>query len=150
MNAFDVSRRTRSNLLQSIEHFGDDQLNIIPKDFKNNLIWHLGHVVVSQQLLCYGLSELPLLVEQDIVEKYRRGTKPEAVVDQAEIRGIKEMMFNLIDLTESDYQTGKFIHFNAYQSLYGLTLTNIDDAITFNNLHEALHLGYVLSIRKLL
>jgi hypothetical protein len=33
-----------------------DQLNTIPEGFNNNLIWNIGHIIVSQQLLVYKLS----------------------------------------------------------------------------------------------
>ncbi|MDH3244682.1 MAG: DinB family protein [Saprospiraceae bacterium] len=145
---FDVLRQTRRNLLGSVKKFNSDQLNLVPPGFNNNLIWHLGHVLVSQQLLTYAKCGLPLNVDQDLVDKYRRGTKPEGPATDEEIKSIKDQFFLRVDETEADYQVGVFQNYESYSSLYGLELKTIDDALAFNNLHEALHLGYVLSIRK--
>jgi hypothetical protein len=145
---FDVLRQTRRNLLGSVKKFNNDQLNLVPPGFNNNLIWHLGHVLASQQLLTYAKCGLPINVDQVLVDKYRRGTKPEGPASDEEIQFIKDQFFLRVDETEADYQAGLFQQYEDYSSLYGLELKTIEDALSFNNLHEALHLGYVLSIRK--
>jgi hypothetical protein len=47
-----------------------DQLNTIPEGFNNNLIWNIGHIIVSQLLVInFGL---PMMVSDELVEKYKR------------------------------------------------------------------------------
>ncbi|MDH3651371.1 MAG: DinB family protein [Saprospiraceae bacterium] len=145
---FEIVRQTRKNLLGSVRNFNTDQLNFIPTGFNNNLIWNLGHVLVSQQLLTYQMSGLSPNVEQSLIEKYRKGSGPDGKASDGEIQSIKDQFFTRIDETEADYQAGKFHNFQGYTSAYGLELKTIEDVLDFDNLHEALHLGYVLSIRK--
>jgi hypothetical protein len=146
---FDILRQTRKNQLSIIEQFDNDQLNLIPAKFNNNLIWNLGHVIVTQQLLCYKLSGIRLQIDSTLVDKYRKGSKPEGPVNNQEIQQIKDYVINTVDQMESDFQTGIFEHYTTYSTSYGITLNSIEDAINFNNSHEAMHLGTMMAMCKL-
>lgn len=47
-----------------------------------------------------------------------------------------------------DYERGLFREFKAYQTSYGAKLKDIEQALQFNNVHEGLHLGYMMALRK--
>jgi len=49
----DGIRRTRTYLLDFIKDLSVEQLNEIPGRLNNNIIWNLGHTLVTQQHLCY-------------------------------------------------------------------------------------------------
>ncbi|MGH2624736.1 MAG: DinB family protein, partial [Sphingobacterium sp.] len=49
----DVIKRTRIKLFELIEDLNAEQLNQIPDGFTNNIIWNVGHMISSQQGLCY-------------------------------------------------------------------------------------------------
>ncbi|MEM8908542.1 MAG: hypothetical protein AAGD05_11895 [Bacteroidota bacterium] len=51
--------------------------------------------------------------------------------------------------TRQDLQSGRFQSFEPYQTSYGLNLTDLESAIAFNNIHENLHLGTMMALRKL-
>jgi hypothetical protein len=48
-----------------------------------------------------------------------------------------------------DYQHGVFKSYKEYPTSYGFELKSIDDAIIFNNVHESLHLGTIMALKKL-
>ena len=50
-----------------LENYSLEQLNKIPTGFSNNLIWNLGHIIVSQQGLVYRLSGLPINVSTEMM-----------------------------------------------------------------------------------
>jgi hypothetical protein len=85
-----------------------------------------------------------------LVDKYRKGTKPEQAATQAEVDEIKSLLFDTIDQTQADYGSGLFIQFTEYSTSSGFVLKNVKDAMAYNNFHEGLHLGIIMSIRKLL
>jgi len=147
---FDILSQSRSNLLALLAPYTNDQLNHIPSGFKNNLAWNLGHVVVSQQLLCYKLSGLPLTIPEDLVEQFRRGTIPVNPLNDQEINRLKSLASHTADKFREDYKKGRFKEYQGYQSLYGVKLERLEDAIVFNNAHEGLHLGYMMAMRKLI
>jgi hypothetical protein len=131
-----------------LENYTLEQLNAIPDGFSNNLIWNIAHIVVTQQLLVYKLSGLPTMVSDEMIEKYRKGTKPEHIVTQAEVDEIKSLLFATIDQTEVDFENKIFKNFDEYPTSTGFVLKSAKDAMIFNNFHEGLHLGILMSIRK--
>ena len=145
---FDILSQSRKNLLTLLAPYTTDQLNHIPSGFKNNLAWNLGHVIVSQQLLCYKLSGLPLSIPQELVEKFRRGTVPEKPLNDQEINQLKSLATQTADKFREDYHKGIFKEYQGYQSQFGVKLECLEDAIVFNNTHEGLHLGYIMAMRK--
>lgn len=145
---FDVTRTSRKVLSQFIENFSLDQLNEIPDGFNNNLIWNIAHIVVTQQRLVYKFSGLPLRISDEIFEKYKGGTKPNGAVSQSEVEEIRSLLFETIDQTEADFNNAIFKNYQEYTTSIGLTIASIEDAISFNNYHEALHTGVMMSIRK--
>jgi hypothetical protein len=145
---FETTRTSRKVLLQFLENYTLVQLNKIPEGFNNNLIWNIAHIVVTQQRLVYKFSGLPLKISDEIFEKYKGGTKPNGVVSQAEVEAIKSLLFETIDQTEVDFNSKIFKSYQEYTTSIGLGIKNVEDALSFNNYHEALHTGVIMSIRK--
>ncbi|SFC94062.1 DinB family protein [Algibacter pectinivorans] len=146
---FKVLNNIRPIFKKHIEDHALEDLNKIPEGFNNNIIWNIGHVVVTAQLLAYKLSGLPMKVSDALVNKYRKDSKPEGPVTQAEVDEIKALLTSTINDLELDYKNGVFKEYNAYTvSTTGNTLTNIDDALQFILLHEAMHQGYILALKR--
>jgi len=57
-NQFYIQKENRKILITILDKYSDRQLNKIPKGFKNNLIWNIAHLLVTQQLLTYALAGL--------------------------------------------------------------------------------------------
>lgn len=138
----------RKIYLSFLEGYSLEQLNKIPNGFKNNLIWNIGHVVVVQQLLVYRGSNQPMAVSMEMVNKYKSGSKPTEPVTQEEVNQIKELMKSLVAKTEEDYKNGIFTTYNEFTTSTGFHLASVQDALEFNNYHEGLHLGCLMSLRK--
>jgi hypothetical protein len=145
---FDITRTSRKMVAPFLENYTLEQLNKIPDGYSNNLIWNIGHIVVVQQLLVYKLSGLPIAVSDEMIAKYMKGTKPEHIATQAEVDEIKALLFKTIDQTEADYNDKKFINYQEYLTSTGLVLKSTEEAMAFNNFHEGLHIGIMMSIRK--
>jgi len=146
---FQVLRNTRDIFKKIIKQNTLEDLNKTPNGFNNNIIWNIGHVVVSEQLLTYKLSGLESILSDDMINKYRKDTKPEGNVTQEAVNEIKELLSSTLKKTEADYINGVFKNYNVYTvSTTGNTLNNIDEALQFVAIHEGLHYGYVLALLK--
>lgn len=147
---FEITKTSRKIVSQFLDNYSLEQLNKIPNGFKNNLIWNIAHIVVTQQLLVYKFSGLPMLVSDELVQKYMKGTKPEFDATQADVDEIKTLLSDIINQTEEDYNNGIFKNYQEYPTSTGFVLRNVEDAMVFNNFHEGLHIGIMMSLRKLL
>jgi hypothetical protein len=81
---------------------------------------------------------------------YKKGSKPEHSASQSEVEEIKILLSKTIDQTEKDFDNGVFKNFEEYPTSTGFLLKSTQDAMVFNNFHEGLHIGIMMSIRKFL
>jgi len=145
---FEILRVNRIQILRIIERLSFDQINKIPDGHKNSIAWNMAHLVVTHQLLCYKNSGQNILVTQEMVENYQKGTAPTKAMTQVELEYVKEQLMALVDTFEEDYMANIFKEYKAYPTSVNVILNNIDDAFKFNNYHEGIHLGIILSLKK--
>lgn len=146
---FQVLNNTRAIFNKIIDNNSLEDLNKIPKGFNNNIIWNIGHIVVSEQLLAYKLSGLESVLSDEMINKYRKDSKPEGNLSKEEVKQIQNLLFSTLEKTKAGYSTGVFKTYNTYTvSTTGNTLNNIDEALQFVAIHEGLHYGYVLALLK--
>lgn len=144
----DVISKNRRILHALLHKTPKTDLYKIPKGFRNNIWWNIAHVVVTSQLLIYRLSGLDLLVEKELVNKYRKGTVPEGEPTEEEIEKISNYLTSTVEQLKLDYEGGKFKNFKEYMTSPGVALHCIEDAITFSVFHEGLHLGTISALKK--
>ncbi|MDB2492990.1 DinB family protein [Flavobacteriaceae bacterium] len=142
--------KNRRLLSKFLEKFSLDQLNTVPKGYRNSIFWNVAHTVVTQQLLVYGLSNRPLLVDSDLVKTYKKDTKSVHKATEEELALVKTLLFSTIEQTKTDYDNGMFINYTPYTTSLNVTLSTVDEAIRFNTFHEGIHLGYILAMKNTL
>lgn len=147
---FEILKKNRELILKVVEGLSIEQLNKIPEGFNNNIVWNIAHLVVTQQLLCYTFSGLPVSISDKLLNSFRKGTAPVDEVSLEEYEEIKKLFSQLPTQLESDYNAGIFKSYQEYTTSVAITLKDIDSAIAFNNLHEGIHLGVILGLKKLL
>jgi hypothetical protein len=125
-----------------------EQLNKIPGGFNNNIVWNLGHLVAAQQGVCYVRAGLNPRVEERFFDEFKNGSRPERTFGEEELTKIKELLFSSLDVLIQDYENGLWTSYSPWVTRYGVELKTIDDAINFLAFHEGLHLGYILSLKR--
>jgi len=145
---FKTWETSRKLYAEYFDKYSLEQLNTIPAGFNNNLIWNIGHIIVAQQSLIYRLSNLEMYISEDLLNKYKPGSRPTQDVSQEEVDELKTLLLLLPEKTKNDFNEGRFITFNGRMTGTGFMLTTLHDAFEFNNFHEGLHLGMMMSIRK--
>ncbi|MFT7120700.1 MAG: hypothetical protein ACJAZ9_000876 [Neolewinella sp.] len=147
-DALALLRASRANILKQFTPLSSEQVNQIPSGLNNNIIWNAGHVVATMELLIYALSGLKTPSDKEFIDRFRKGSKPEGIVSEADRQLIAERLISSVDQLEEDLATLDFSNFKAYPTSYGITLSSVGDAIAFNNMHEAMHLGTMIVLRK--
>ncbi len=145
---YNVTLQNRTLLLKLLEKFSLDQLNTVPKGYRNSIFWNVAHTIVTQQLLVYGLSNQPLLVDPELVKTYRKDTKTVHKATEMELAEIKTLLFSTIEQTKIDYDNGVFKNYTPYTTSFNVTMHTVDEAISFNTFHEGIHLGYILAMKN--
>ena len=146
---FNILKTSRKIISKKIENLTLEQLHEVPDGFNNSIVWNVAHVVVTQQLLHYKLSGLDCLAPEELIDTCKKGTKPTAEFSQEEFDEIKDLLIGLPETLEEDYNEGLFKDFQEYPTSTGYTLISIEDAITFNNFHEGIHIGVIFALLKL-
>lgn len=148
--SFILHSATRQNVLNAIKELSLGKLNKVPTGYNNSIAWNVAHIVVTQQLLHYMMSNQPMLVSEELVAQYRKGTHVEAPISEEDWKTVLNLLRSQPERLQEDYEKQIFNNFNYYPTSYGFELNNIEEAILFNNVHEALHLGYIMAMKKLL
>ena len=148
-NQFNLLRATRQNILEVLEQCSLDSLLTIPEGFNNNILWNILHVMASQQLLIYGLSQTPFRLDKNFVFQFKSGTKPNGKEDMELVDYAKQHLLSTVEQLSKDYEDGLFGNFKSAQLSYGIEVHNLNQAIYFNNIHESMHYGQIKMLQKL-
>jgi hypothetical protein len=141
---------SRTSILTIIDRFSAGQLNAIPHGFSNNLVWNAAHVMATQHNITYRISGIPSPVPEPIIAKYSSGTRPEGPVPEEGIIEIKMLLRSTAQKMREDYDNGLFSNFKPFVTRSGLPMNTIEEALGFNNFHEGMHIGMMMSLRKFL
>jgi hypothetical protein len=145
-----LTLQTRKNFLAILESSSIPELNAIPIGFNNNVIWNIAHIVATTDILFYTLNGLTPKLDSSFIDSYRKGTKPELMVDKTMVETLKSNLISQFERIEKDFNAGIFLQNppKSYMTSYHIELKTIDDIIRFNQVHEALHMGIIMSLRK--
>ncbi len=104
-------KKTRAFFLKLIENLTTEQLNEIPNGFNNNVVWHLGHLIATQQSICYLRGGLKTFTDEAYQILYKPGTKPNGLVENTEIESMKVLFLTAINQLEKDYEDDLFANY---------------------------------------
>ncbi|NAW50217.1 DinB family protein [Elizabethkingia argentiflava] len=147
---FKAHRTLRKNLTDVLQKTNYQELLIIPDGFNNNIYWNIAHCVATQQLLVYYLSGNSFRIDKYWIETYKKGTLPNLEVSTGEIEDLHFLLTETSRIMVKDYHENFFLEYTPYSTSIGMELENIEDAILFNNLHESLHIGYIMGQKRAL
>ncbi len=138
----------RKNFIKIMDSYSLKEMNKIPKHFRNNIFWNIGHSLVTQQLLHYYLSGNEVKIPMEWVEIFKKGTQPEKEYDKILKKDIKNALTETVHILWSDYEYGRFSEYKSYTTSFGYTIHTIEEALSFNTIHEGMHLGYILALKN--
>ncbi len=139
----------RKYTLDLVSDLDIDKLHLVPPKMTNSIIWNVGHLLLSQQMLTYGLSGLPLHTPMHWLKLFKIGSSGTPLVSQVDINSLFESMVPLIEQTKIDFYDNTFQNFKPFHTGYGAHITNINEALAFNNYHEGNHIGHIITLKKL-
>lgn len=147
---FNITLENRKLLHHIVTTTSKKDLLYIPENHNNNIWWNIAHVLVTQQLLVYKLSKVPMHIDTALVKEFSKGTSPEAAMTDEQFKQVADTLLATIEWTKEDYEKGVFKEYTQYTTSANVTLNTVEDAIAFNVYHEGLHMGAILAIQKYL
>jgi hypothetical protein len=146
---FDLIHTAQQNFITMLDGLSLDQINKVPQGYNNNLIWNFAHVIASLQGLCYVRQGLKAPLDENFINKYKGGTKPEGSVDAEQYATIKVYALEGINKLRADYKAGVFASFKPFTTMSGFNISSADYAIKYVAFHHGIHTGYAMAIKKL-
>ena len=148
MRGIDLLVNTRRLAVAALESLSPETRRAIPAGFTNNVLWHAGHLMVTQQILCYKLSGLPMAVDAEELRRFAKGSSPADWDSDPDDSEILEKLALLPQKLRDDLIQGLFTTYEPYETSTGFVIASIEDAIAFNNFHEGVHLGIMRAMVK--
>lgn len=149
-NHFIFSKSIRSKIIPLYQSLSIEQLNRIPEGFRNNLAWHLGHIVVTTPVLCYIRTGVNPEKAIPYLDKYKNGSVPESFIEQSEIDYFLNELLPSVEAIEDDYAAGVFKEVKSYSTVtFGVEMKDIETYFDCCSQHDALHYGHIQAMRKL-
>lgn len=141
----------RKFLLNKIEELSVEDLNKIPDNSSNNIIWNLAHLNAVLGALCYKTAALPLPIEEKYFLPFLPGTKPAYYIDASEVQHIKHQLISVMEQLIADLNSGIFKSYHKVEkieSVYGIIVESVDDAIKYILHHEGIHFNAITNIMR--
>jgi uncharacterized damage-inducible protein DinB len=138
---FEMTRERLQQFLKSTSETLSDQM---PKGFNNTIRWNVGHILTVADAF-FGLKMLPTVYK----DLFWKGTKPADWT--GEVPSLETLASQLQQQTAQIKDTfaerlkeklAKPIYLNGYQ------IETIGSVFSFNNIHEATHLGYMNALKR--
>ncbi|MEL7060415.1 MAG: DinB family protein [Acidobacteriota bacterium] len=141
---------SREWIAAKMENLSDRQLQAIPAGWNNNLLWQIGHLVVTQPIICYGLSGLPLPIDDEHLPQLRKGSSPADWTEPPDRAEIMRLFVELPRTFAADLEAGRFDGaVTDYRTAVGFEIRTLQEAIDFNGLHEGIHYGQIMALARL-
>lgn len=152
-------RRTMSNIIVkqfeqvrgwTIEVAGsvtEDIVLITPKGFHNNILWQIGHILSSTEYFLFDLSHQTNHLPPEYISLFGSGTNPNQwegnipVVEQL-ITDLRVQSDHFSDISDSQFNQRLPATMHGFQT--------VEDCAAFSVLHEALHIGKIEEMQRML
>lgn len=128
----------------------DEQLLAVPEGTENNILWNLGHLFHSHCNMTYGRCGVDNPCPAHYGDLFKGGTKPADWKETPSIKEVTDHFNGSMDKLVGDYTAGKFANYEKLELAPGMTMDNIEEALGFVVIHESVHHGNIITLRRLL
>lgn len=148
--AFKTFSIVRAHMLMELEGLDSAQMLAIPEGREDNILWNVGHLLCSLSRLTYVFSGQPLPIPEDYLRLFGKGTSATAWDDAPDIEEVLGHFNRLPHRIEEDFNAGLFESYKALEIVPGKTIASVEEAVNFHCFHEGLHIGMIITLKKLL
>jgi hypothetical protein len=138
----------RGYMKQRIEDLSHEDLLHVPDGADNNVLWNLGHIVLSHYRLVYRPAGATVPVPETWNEWFLPGTSPGSWTDEGPAVGeVLDQFHGQFERIGADHNAGLFDAYKPFELKSGAKLSSAEEAMAFNLMHEGIHIGAVIALR---
>ncbi|NQF13896.1 DinB family protein [Brevibacillus sp. HB1.3] len=137
----------RQETLKAIDGLTEEDVNIIPDGFSNNILWNLGHIYLDQYLWIAHLTKETIPIPSGFNEWFNFGTKPADWDTQPPKLAV------LVSLLQEQPQKIQAAYKDRLEEEFPATesgMHTIAQVLVRTIFHEGMHLASLNSIRRCL
>lgn len=131
-----------------------EKIDAIPPTWKNNARWQAGHLIVTPALLTYRLAGQPLSVSQEYLKYFAKGSDPTSwtQADKESLPDYGQLIQQLepgIEAIFADFRDRMNMPYGEpYVTSAGTVLHTPGEALNFSLIHDGIHLGMLLALKR--
>ncbi|MDO7486948.1 DinB family protein [Peribacillus frigoritolerans] len=149
---FKQLRFVRDNTIGHVAEINDEISLSIPEGFNNNIKWNLGHIYVVQEIFAFHFIGEEMKIPDQFTELFSPGTKPSDWAE--EVPPIHELILLLENQVRRIEQALRFRMKEDVEQPYttstGLTLSTVEEFLSFCLYHEGMHFDAIKSIKRII
>ncbi|PGL71006.1 DinB family protein [Bacillus sp. AFS055030] len=144
---FQLLSKKYKKLLDLLKKCPENQRDVIPEGFKNNIHWQFGHILYSTDYFVLGLSGNKRMLPDSYQTFFSYGTKPIEWNDEPPewnvlIEQLKGQIDSIYDILNG--QLNKHVEENF------LNANTIGELLVYNISHVSEHIGVIITLLKIL
>ncbi|MBM7651976.1 DinB family protein [Neobacillus cucumis] len=150
---FKQLRFVRENTINCVTEINDEASLFIPEGFNNNIKWNIGHIYVVQEKFAYFFIKEKMIMPNNFLELFTTGTSP-INWEKQELPTISELiqlLKNQIDRIEQvlEFRLKEVIE-KPFTTSTGLTLSTVEELLSFCLYHEGMHFATIKSYQLII
>jgi uncharacterized damage-inducible protein DinB len=135
----------RSELLGVLENVNDEEAEIIPKGFKNNIRWNLGHIYLDQYLWIQAVTKEKSRVPEQFSTWFGWGTSPaNFTAETPTLEELKSLLKEQPAQIKAEYGQRLEEEFPPTE----MGMHTIEQVLIRTIFHEGMHLQTILDLKK--
>jgi uncharacterized damage-inducible protein DinB len=146
-------RFARENTVDRVLDINDESSHYIPKGFHNNIKWNLGHIYFVQEKFAFYFIGEELQLPNHFEKWFSPGTSPADWHNQ-ELPSIRDFILLLekqTDRLEQLLPLKMDVKLDQpYTTSTGLTLSTVEELLSFCFYHEGMHFDAIKSIKRMI
>jgi len=137
----------RSDILAVVENVTDEEADIIPSSFNNNIRWNLGHIYLDQHLWIQAVTKEKAPVSEHFKGWFGYGSSPASFTSETpSLQELRTLLKEQPSKIKEDYGNRLEEEFPPTE----MGMHTIEQVLTRTIFHEGMHLQTILDIKKLL
>jgi hypothetical protein len=141
----------RNRTLRVFDALTEEQAEIVPLGFNNNIRWNLGHIYTSLDALMYGFIGEKESINQRYLQLFSMNSSPATWEgDVPSLSQLKEDLSSQLNRIQNDFTGRLDMEGNKPFNLGTVVLNTAGEVFTFGLWHEGLHQGTINSLLKVL